>query len=707
MPRLKILKSIEYTSWFPECPVQIEKCNILFDTIASQIVLQLKLRNISNRTISAVYFEYCAFDSANELIEPHGEYAYLDLLVNPGETFGERVAIVLANNKTRYVTPVICKAVFFDGEIWRNDKAVEPYELPQRPLLIDELSADCFQVFEREKSQLSLSDVIKSIFIYLPMQTEFYWICICGQANELDKNCCGRCHTEKQWVFDQTSISHIMDQIKKEKQIKLDKKEHNKRRIKLFGGVSLLALFIWAFISFALPFIRYTHAKDLLQNGNYDSAIQIFNELNDYKDSKIQINDCIYYKALTAKTNGSFKEAIELFSQIADYRDSEELYIQSKYDYAVALIQTSNYNDALLILQSIGSYADAEALSGTCHNELALKHMRENNFTDALVEFEAAGVKANNESFQLCRYEVALEFMKNKDYSSAIEHYSQIVNYKDSASELNICKYTLAKQLEQQGKYVDALAILETIETYQDVSKLLPECRLNAAKELFAGEQFSRSLELAQQVDITKGNQDEVSGLISDCQYKIALTAFNEKDYTVAGDIFCDLLKYSDDVKEYLYQCAVNLYEAGEKATSRKYFKIISSYKDVKRNYLPNTLIITTEMLLGSWKKSWESVSTPVGDPSTMDPAFRALYEALNEPGNNGTFSEIITFYTGSYSERFIFPDGRYSEFTGTYSISGTKIHMPKTSEPGSYDLVVTDISEKSLKTNRGTYIRQ
>ncbi len=98
-------------------------------------------------------------------------------------------------------------------------------------------------------------------------------------------------------------------------------------RFKRATLVSLLIMIILAMITtlffiFALPHIRYTHAKKLFKSGDYQSAIVIFEKLGDYKDSEDQLTECRYLKAVELMNNGDYEKAIFLFNKLVEYKDS-------------------------------------------------------------------------------------------------------------------------------------------------------------------------------------------------------------------------------------------------------------------------------------------------------------------------------------------------------------------------------------------------
>ena len=69
---------------------------------------------------------------------------------------------------------------------------------------------------------------------------------------------------------------------------------------------------------------RYQEAEQLLQDGDYDKAAEIFEELADYRDSAEKLKEAVYQKAVQLLQSGKYYRAAEIFEELADYRDSAE-----------------------------------------------------------------------------------------------------------------------------------------------------------------------------------------------------------------------------------------------------------------------------------------------------------------------------------------------------------------------------------------------
>lgn len=73
------------------------------------------------------------------------------------------------------------------------------------------------------------------------------------------------------------------------------------------------------------PILRYNEAVELMSAGKYEQAIQVFQELDGYRDSDTQIKECKYSMAVQYMERGEDERAIAMFEQISGYRDSDHL----------------------------------------------------------------------------------------------------------------------------------------------------------------------------------------------------------------------------------------------------------------------------------------------------------------------------------------------------------------------------------------------
>jgi len=81
-----------------------------------------------------------------------------------------------------------------------------------------------------------------------------------------------------------------------------------------------------------VPENKYIEANNLMAEGKYEEAIDIFQELDGYKDSNILIEECEnevkekkYKNAISKMSEGKYEDAIDIFQELDGYKDCNNL----------------------------------------------------------------------------------------------------------------------------------------------------------------------------------------------------------------------------------------------------------------------------------------------------------------------------------------------------------------------------------------------
>ena len=111
---------------------------------------------------------------------------------------------------------------------------------------------------------------------------------------------------------------------------------------------------------------KYKKAKQLILNEQYPEAINILNEISDYKDSselradaRLEID---YQRAMELYNQGEYRIAISRFSNLGEYKDSKDRFeecMNRYYDIGISYIHSKEYLDALEIFLFLGGYKDS------------------------------------------------------------------------------------------------------------------------------------------------------------------------------------------------------------------------------------------------------------------------------------------------------------------------------------------------------------
>lgn len=101
----------------------------------------------------------------------------------------------------------------------------------------------------------------------------------------------------------------------------------------------------------------YKKALELFEQGQYEEAKSVFEELGDYRDSKEQVSNCKYNIAQGMFEQGQYEEAQTVFEELGEYQDSKEQVSKCKIKICEALIDKMGWG---LIIPSYSALEAAE-----------------------------------------------------------------------------------------------------------------------------------------------------------------------------------------------------------------------------------------------------------------------------------------------------------------------------------------------------------
>lgn len=323
--------------YFANAPIIIEAGALLKDNKENRLIVQLKLLNISFKTIVAVKIDIDGADAFGNKTESQ-EFQYLDINVTRNQEFGQQTPIILINNYIRCFNVNIIEVVFSDGCKWINENNT-----------IQLLEIESLSSFFNDKGLLQqyLTDNGKQCNT-VPKDFNDLWICSCGTFNHCSENVCNLCKKNKEDVLLPIDIEKLkkerqdflkeekyifaseylntssIEKIKKAKTIfnsienykdsknkiiecdsiiqeindknnaLLEKQRANNKKKVIFTALSLVATFIIIMsvvsIKIFIPNYNYNLAIQKFENGQFDEAIKRFENLGDYKETKNYIN---------------------------------------------------------------------------------------------------------------------------------------------------------------------------------------------------------------------------------------------------------------------------------------------------------------------------------------------------------------------------------------------------------------------------------
>ena len=265
-------------------PVVIAAGALLKDNQTGRVVAQLKLRNISPKTIKAA--TVCLFP-ANVLGNPLGDairYEYLDLSSTRDADFGSKSAIPMPDKTTRSFGVRVAEVIFADNSAWNaNDAAWEPLEKPET--LASRLDGEMVKQFQIEYGSRAKNFLLEQ---------KDLWHCVCGAVNHREEKACHSC---RKAICDLRDID--LDVLKEHKEQRLigereqAEKEaaaarENAKRIKkiAFPTVAVVVIFLLLLNPVIIPNVKYWNAEMLSNRGETAKAAIAFSKLGSFRNSR-------------------------------------------------------------------------------------------------------------------------------------------------------------------------------------------------------------------------------------------------------------------------------------------------------------------------------------------------------------------------------------------------------------------------------------
>lgn len=178
---------------------------------------------------------------------------------------------------------------------------------------------------------------------------------------------------------------------------------------------------------------RLCSGADLYQNGHYDDAIGILDDLPELPEaaelrSEIveKMREADYEQAQQYMDEELWDEAIALLDSLGDYQESSFLMNacqqnikDGKYEAATRMMEAGRYEDAIAALTELGTYADSPVLLLVCQDKI------KQQIYDSAVSAYASGI-----------YDEAYEkFVTLEDYKDSLLYCRWIEAYERSARE--------------------------------------------------------------------------------------------------------------------------------------------------------------------------------------------------------------------------------------------------------------------------------
>lgn len=360
----------------------------------------------------------------------------------------------------------------------------------------------------------------------------------------------------------------------------------------------------------------YRKGKTLQAEGDNAQAALAYRQAGTYQDAAALASICVYEPACAAQAAGNLAEAARLFAAIPGYEDADDRWYACTLSMAASALDDLEYKLAASLLAQLPE-DDAEA------NALRLE----------------------------CLYRPAAAAMGRKDYAAAIEGFSQLGDYSDSAKQLNKARYAYAGQLESTDPDT-AMALYEALGEYSDSAKKLRTLRYNTA----VAAQAAGDLDRAEALLTLLGNYRDCAARMQQLQYARAEALLAEGKTEEAIAAFTALGSYKDSaqrIQQIHFEEAKALLEQSKQAEALAAFIALGEYPGAA-DYANQIRYTQAEALLGEDKQAEAiAVFAALGEYSdAADRANQLRYTQAEALVAAGSTEEAITAFAalGEYS---------------------------------------------------------
>ncbi len=369
--RYKKLFSSPENLYAESSPVIISAGALLKDNQSGNVLAQLKFQNITPKKIKALTVGIQPMDTVGNFLGESVTYQYLDLYAERDSEFGQKTPITLPNAASRSFVVSVTEVIFTDNTTWAWEN--QPWEPLEKVQL---LSALCDSELEK---QFCLEYGQRCTNLLLDQKD--LWHCVCGSINWKDEVKCHRCkkiHADLRAIDIDSLQTKKAERIAKEKieaEAARKKAEAFKKNIIRIGAVAVCITIVVTIIMSVTDMNEYNSAVTLMESGQYEEAIAVFEALRDYKDSATQISECRYRSALSLMESGQYEEAIAAFADLGDYKDSAKRINSAYVKYKYAKLKNAKVGDYVVF----GSYEqDNNTYNGTEQIEWLVLEKTEN-----------------------------------------------------------------------------------------------------------------------------------------------------------------------------------------------------------------------------------------------------------------------------------------------------------------------------------------
>jgi len=193
----------------------------------------------------------------------------------------------------------------------------------------------------------------------------------CGQ--EINRKSVGKQESDRFWEKENIEKQKEVQRVRQEQEdAERKKKSRGRAMLALLIVLAIIAALIYYAVAI-VPMNQYKEAQGLLQDGKYQEALTIFENLGNYKDSSEQIAKCEegiaelrYLEGVKKYESGNYQEALNIFGELGSYKDCQALVYECNKNIVQALTPVYLWDFS-------SDLAERNGLSTTVHGDTRIK----------------------------------------------------------------------------------------------------------------------------------------------------------------------------------------------------------------------------------------------------------------------------------------------------------------------------------------------
>ncbi|MGN0779364.1 MAG: hypothetical protein ACI4MJ_09475 [Aristaeellaceae bacterium] len=382
----------------------------------------------------------------------------------------------------------------------------------------------------------------------------------------------------------------------------------------------------------------YTLAVNALDDQEYILARSLLATLpEDYEEVATLQLEATYRPAAAALKQGDFQTAVDSFAQLGDYKDSPEQLRKARTRLAEEKRTAGDYEGALALYALLGDDEDTQDAIRLTHYQQGVQAIRDGRYAEAITIFEGlTGYKDTKDKLKEATYGQASTLMASGEYAAARELFASLGKYSDAQQQVPACDYGLAAAMAQAGEKEEAAELFLSLGNYQDAKAqgqalyyALGEEAQAAGRDKEAAAYFERIPGYADADSRAKAiyeaayalAKEQAEQAMDSGNYAMAAAILLQVDMTGLPEAYKDLPELLQDA---CYQEAKRLYAAGKPFEALPWYQMIPDYKNVQ-----DILNRSCYLILGQWLGADGQTYTFLPD-GTCNLNGERLYYAVN-----------------------------------------------------------------------------